>query len=547
MKKPLTLLLVLVLPALLVVYVVVLGEEPESTDCVPAGGAGSSVADGVPAGSLAKPMKPADAQLTSGWRTSDRPDHQGIDLAGPVGTPIFALAEGVVAAAGDASGFGQWIVIDHNIDGKMFSTVYGHMFPDGVLVQVGDQIRAGQHIANEGYNGEVDPPGPGGAHLHFEVWEGGRLSGGRNVDPTPYYEEAVEPGTTGPSPAPESETDTPPPPASGAEMVALPAAVGSEANFQVDTIRVARAVHAKFPQIATIGGWRADGGGFDDHPSGRAVDVMIDNYTSDEGRQLGDAVKDYLWANRDALHIEYMIWRQEYIPSTGAPNLMEDRGSPTQNHFDHVHVTVAGGGTPASGQLYGAAPEGGGGAPSAAGDCRIGGGGLGDPGGELAAGTVPPEFEKWLVLSAKQCHETTPPVLASQLNKESGFKPGLVSPARAMGYTQFLPETWAAFGYKVDDNGQPVGLAGAGDPNNIGDAVMAQGRYDCYIADYLRPKIASGQIQGDPVELMLAGYNAGPGAVEQYGGIPPYAETQAYVPDIMAGAARYDAVLAGKK
>ncbi|AWK77057.1 peptidase M23 (plasmid) [Rhodococcus oxybenzonivorans] len=545
MKKGLAAALVLILPLLVVIFVVT-SEEPTSTDCVPTGGApGSSVAQGVPAGSMSKPMRSVDAHLTSGWRTPDRPDHHGIDLAGAVGAPIFSLADGVVAAAGAATGFGQWIVIDHQMDGKMFSTVYGHMNDDGVLVGAGDQVKAGQHIANEGYNGEVSPPGPGGAHLHFEVWEGGRLTGGHDVDPMPYYQAAAEPGTAGPAPtAPTTPGPSTPSTPPGAEMAALPTTVGSEEHWQIDTVRVARAVHAKFPQLTAIGGWRPVDS-FPDHPSGRAADIMIDNYSSGEGHKLGDAVKDYLWAHREYFQIEYMIWRQEYIPSDGPPNLMEDRGSPTQNHFDHVHVTTVGHGMPTAGQSYGPAPDvDGSTAPKAAGDCTIGGADLGDA--DLAGGTVPPEFEKWLVISAQQCREITPPLLAGQLEQESNWKPGQISPAGAAGYTQFMPETWNAFGYPVDENGNRSGPAGAGDPNDIADAVMAQGAYDCYVADYLRPLHGSGQVTGDPIDTMLAGYNAGPGAVEQYGGIPPYAETQAYVVDIRERMTRYDAALAGK-
>lgn len=165
---------------------------------------------------------------------------------------------------------------------------------------------------------------------------------------------------------------------------------------------------------------------------------------------------------------------------------------------------------------------------------------------QISRGTVPPEFEKWLVISAQQCREITPPLLAGQLEQESNWKPGQISPAGAAGYTQFMPETWNAFGYPVDENGNRSGPAGAGDPNDIADAVMAQGAYDCYVADYLRPLHGSGQVTGDPIDTMLAGYNAGPGAVEQYGGIPPYAETQAYVVDIRERMTRYDAALAGK-
>ena len=105
--------------------------------------------------------------------------HSGIDLAGSEGTDIFAAMDGTVAAAGPASGFGQWIVIDSQTRTGLVSTVYGHMYPDGVLVREGASIRVGQHIAEIGSNGQSTGP-----HLHFEYWEGGRMSHGQAVDPS---------------------------------------------------------------------------------------------------------------------------------------------------------------------------------------------------------------------------------------------------------------------------------------------------------------------------------------------------------------------------
>ena len=156
------------------------------------------------------------------------------------------------------------------------------------------------------------------------------------------------------------------------------------------------------------------------------------------------------------------------------------------------------------------------------------------------ASAVAAASAKGLTLSAEQCRELSPAVLAAQLKQESGFTPGLTSPAGAEGYAQFLPGTWASFGFPVDDQGVVTGAAGEGDPNDIGDAVMAQGRYNCSVADTLRPGIESGAITGDPVELMLAGYNAGPVAVQQFGGVYPYSETQNYVTTIDDSGSDYD-------
>lgn len=111
--------------------------------------------------------------------------HNGTDYpGGGEGQPIFAFADGVVVRSGPADGFGQWIVIDHNLGGKRVSSVYGHMWPDDLLVRAGQQVKAGQPIARVGNNGHSTGP-----HLHFELWEGGRF-GGRPVDPHPHVQSA---------------------------------------------------------------------------------------------------------------------------------------------------------------------------------------------------------------------------------------------------------------------------------------------------------------------------------------------------------------------
>jgi murein DD-endopeptidase MepM/ murein hydrolase activator NlpD len=100
--------------------------------------------------------------------------HEGIDLAGPLGSPIVAVGDGVVVDAGPAAGFGLWVAIRH-ADGDY--SIYGHMYR--YYVRVGEHVRAGQHIADIGANGQSTGP-----HLHFAVARG--KATGPFLDPVPW-------------------------------------------------------------------------------------------------------------------------------------------------------------------------------------------------------------------------------------------------------------------------------------------------------------------------------------------------------------------------
>ncbi|UQX87856.1 M23 family metallopeptidase [Jatrophihabitans telluris] len=110
--------------------------------------------------------------------------HDGVDLAGPLGSAIVAVGDGVVVAAGPAQGFGHWIVIQHS-NGDV--SVYGHMYT--VDVSVGEHVKAGQHIADIGADGQSTGP-----HLHFGIKvglapgasEAQVLNGGKYIDPVPW-------------------------------------------------------------------------------------------------------------------------------------------------------------------------------------------------------------------------------------------------------------------------------------------------------------------------------------------------------------------------
>jgi len=111
---------------------------------------------------------PALGAFTSGFGSRWGTFHNGIDIAGPIGSPIYAAADGTVIDAGPASGFGLWVRIRHD-DGTI--SVYGHMYD--FVVSRGERVRAGMQIARMGNRGDTTGP-----HLHFEI-----IMDGNHIDP----------------------------------------------------------------------------------------------------------------------------------------------------------------------------------------------------------------------------------------------------------------------------------------------------------------------------------------------------------------------------
>jgi cell wall-associated NlpC family hydrolase len=152
----------------------------------------------------------------------------------------------------------------------------------------------------------------------------------------------------------------------------------------------------------------------------------------------------------------------------------------------------------------------------------------------LRPGSVSTAYQPWICAAATACPGLPAPVLAAQLNQESGFNPAASSTAGAQGIAQFMPGTWNT--WKVDANGD--GQASVWQP---ADAITGQGHFMCSL---LKEATASGY-GGQPLELALAGYNAGWGAVQRYHGLPPPSfaggQTANYVKSITASARNYTA------
>jgi murein DD-endopeptidase MepM/ murein hydrolase activator NlpD len=119
-------------------------------------------------------VAPANGRVTSCYGGRWGAMHYGVDIAAPIGTPVFAPAGGVVLQAGPASGFGLAVYVQH-ADGSI--TVYGHV--NQYFVAAGDVVTAGQQIAEVGNRGQSTGP-----HLHFEVHQGGLYAD--RVDPMPW-------------------------------------------------------------------------------------------------------------------------------------------------------------------------------------------------------------------------------------------------------------------------------------------------------------------------------------------------------------------------
>ena len=128
-----------------------------------------------------RPVAMTTTNFTSGFGVRSDPFrhsaamHAGIDLAGPIGTPIYATADGVVSKAGWGNGYGNMVQISH---GAGMETRYGHM--SRLMVVSNTRVRRGQLIGLMGSTGRST-----GSHLHYEV----RIDG-RAVNPIPYLRSA---------------------------------------------------------------------------------------------------------------------------------------------------------------------------------------------------------------------------------------------------------------------------------------------------------------------------------------------------------------------
>jgi hypothetical protein len=119
---------------------------------------------------------------------------------------------------------------------------------------------------------------------------------------------------------------------SGVSGAPCPDGSSVENGLQPNTVKLYRAVCAAFPAVSSWGGRSGSG----DHGAGRALDIMCTG-------SLGDSIAAYVRSHASSFGVSEVIWKQRIWSvqrSSEGWRPMEDRGSTTANHYDHVHVSV---------------------------------------------------------------------------------------------------------------------------------------------------------------------------------------------------------------
>ncbi|MEU6536834.1 lytic transglycosylase domain-containing protein [Streptomyces sp. NPDC047000] len=161
----------------------------------------------------------------------------------------------------------------------------------------------------------------------------------------------------------------------------------------------------------------------------------------------------------------------------------------------------------------------------------------GDGQGDLDPSTVPEDLVDPIRKAGALCGAVGPIVIASQLEKASGFNASLLGPDGRQGISQLPPDVFTRYGKDDDGNGRTSAL-------DAKDSIMAQGRFMCDLAGQARQMIDANQAAGSVLDLTLAAYDVGTDAVRAAGGIPHTAEAQGYVAAVRAQFAKYSGLAA---
>lgn len=118
--------------------------------------------------------------------------------------------------------------------------------------------------------------------------------------------------------------------------------VGSDAGLLPGTVSVKDTIASQFSNISDIGGFRQDPQFPNEHPSGKAIDVMVPGWNTPQGKAEGDQIAAFALQQPG---VQYVLWQRKQWNPDGTSSSMPDRGGATANHMDHVHVHVEPGGS----------------------------------------------------------------------------------------------------------------------------------------------------------------------------------------------------------
>jgi murein DD-endopeptidase MepM/ murein hydrolase activator NlpD len=287
-------------------------------------------------------------------KTSDRGTrwgrfHAGTDYGMPSGTPLPAMFDGTVTFSGWMNGYGNILIVKGTWDGQTLGYAYAHMTSS--KVSVGREVKAGDLIGISGNTGVGTGP-----HLHLELRTDGWAQGGREhntADAHAFLESnggeiigsptTPDGGGSGEDQAcGDGSSDTPTGVPEGIPAEKCDGNAGKVENgLAANGVNVVRAICGSFPEVKNWSGLRRSSiiGNKSDHYTGHAVDAMV-NHSGSNDSELGGRIADYLIENADALNVRYIIWEQQIWYPGRDWKKMADRGNETQNHFDHVHVSV---------------------------------------------------------------------------------------------------------------------------------------------------------------------------------------------------------------
>ncbi|MFJ5301703.1 lytic transglycosylase domain-containing protein [Streptomyces sp. NPDC088350] len=171
----------------------------------------------------------------------------------------------------------------------------------------------------------------------------------------------------------------------------------------------------------------------------------------------------------------------------------------------------------------------------------------GDGKGELDTSTVPADLVDPIQKAGKLCDAIGPIVIASQVEKASGFNSALVGPQGEVGISQLPPDIFKQYGKDDDNNGKTQATDNA-------DSIMAQGRYMCDLASQGQKLLDDGTVvkttdkdgntTNSVLDLALAGYAIGMDAVKAAKGVPQSNDALSYVLAIRAQFAKYQGIAA---